>query len=244
MEINSVQNAQVKEWIKLQQTKYRAQTGRFLVEGQHLIEEAMKVGRLETLLIRKGSVNPFGFHQSFELAHPVFDKLSQTVSSNQWIGICTIAPNPELKGKRFILCDRIQDPGNLGTIIRTALAFGFDQIILSDDCVDITNEKVIRSTQGAIFHLPIYQSDLFETVSKLKENGIPVYATGFENAVGLSDVQVGDKVAFILGNEGQGMRMELMETCDATIRVEMSVFDSLNVGIAAGIIAYHFRKRD
>lgn len=244
MDIVSLQNAQVKAWMKLHQAKGRKAAGLFLIEGEHLIAEALKAGRLKTLIVRQGTLSPFSFEPRYDLADPVMDKLSATVSKPDLIGICSFGEPEILRGERFLICDRIQDPGNLGTIIRTAVAFGYDAVLMSEDCVDWTNEKVIRSTQGALFHIPLITGDLLTSVRRLKSQGVKVYATGFENALDLETVEVQTPVAFILGNEGQGVSPELMAAADAIVKIEMAVFDSLNVAIAAGILAYRFRKRD
>ena len=107
-----------------------------------------------------------------------------------------------------MILDDLQDPGNIGTLIRTALAFSFDQVILSDRCVDLYNEKVIRSTQGAIFKLPILNQNLEEAVTSLKEQGVRIYGTSLQNGRPLNEIEETMKMAFILGNEGSGVSKE------------------------------------
>jgi len=242
MVINSLQNAHVKAWMKLHQTKYRQQSFQFLVEGEHLIQEAMKSNALEVLILKEGCDSPFKFHTIIEVSEAVFHKLSQTVSGGSVMGVCRFRMAQQLEGQRFMVCDRVQDPGNLGTLIRTALSFGFDQVILSKDCVDVTNDKVIRATQGALFQSSIVIMDLHEAIPLLKAQGVTVYATGFDAAQNLSTIPTIYPVAFVLGNEGQGVQKDLMALCDETICIEMSMFDSLNVAVAGAILAYHFRK--
>ena len=146
------------------------------------------------------------------------------------------------KQNRLLLLDRVQDPGNLGTLLRSAVAFGFDGVILGEGCVDVYNEKVIRSTQGAIFKIPIEFHDLKEYVPLLQSNDVKVYGTSLQNGKPLGEIEEKVKMAFILGNEGQGVSSELLSSTDGNIFIEMSQnIESLNVSIAGSIIMYHFR---
>lgn len=242
MRIDSLTNAQVKRWVTLHTVKGRAEHGTFLVEGEHLVEEAVKTGWAKKLLIREGYDNPYPSLDAVHLSTPVFRKVSQLESLGWVMAECALPQNTPLSGTRFLVADRIQDPGNLGTILRIAVAFGFDQVLCSLDCVDLTNEKVIRSTQGALFHLPVIRGDLIALIEALKAQGITIYATAADGALALSDVKPHDRVALVVGNEGTGISLAVMDRADHRLRIEMSAFESLNVAIAAGITAYHFRK--
>lgn len=242
MRIDSLTNAQVKRWVTLQSVKGREEHGVFLVEGEHLVEEAVKTGWAKKLLVREGYDNPYPSLGAVHLSTPVFKKVSQLESLGWIMAECTLPQNNELNGSRFLVADRIQDPGNLGTILRIAVAFGFDQVICSSDCVDLTNDKVIRSTQGAIFHIPVVRGPLSELLETLKAQGITVYATAASGELALGQVSPHDNVALILGNEGAGVSPAVMEQAEHRLKIEMSAFESLNVAIAAGIVAYHFRK--
>lgn len=241
MNLSSLDNPKVKAWMKLHAAKGRMESGLFLVEGRHLVSEAMRASALVELLVSDESQS-MGFQNVTWVDEKILKKLSQTESMPEMIGVCRLPQSNGLKGERFLVLERIQDPGNLGTLIRSALAFGFDQVLCSEDCVDMTNEKVVRSTQGALFHLPILTVSMPAVLKELKTVGIKVYATGFENSLKLSSVQAHAKVAIVLGNEGQGLSKETIRQCDATLTIEMNHFDSLNVGVAGSILAYHFRK--
>lgn len=242
MTIDSLTNSQVKYWVSLHQAKNRRETGRFLVEGDHLVQEAMKAGAAELVLLGEGRENPYPQVKSIVLSDKVFKKVSQLESQGTIMAVCHLDLNREVLGQRLILCERIQDPGNLGTIIRSATAFGFDGILCSNDCVDFTNEKVIRSTQGALFHIVLAQTDLPEAIKTLKQNGVKVYGTALENAIPLTSVKPIFPVAFVLGNEGSGISSAVLSQCDQSIVIESSSFESLNVAVAAGILCHHFRK--
>lgn len=244
MEITSKTNAKVKQWMKYHQKKYRDQDGFFLIEGEHLIEEALAANCVEALMIRENSVNRFTFDGSvYTLANDVMDKLSMNVSKVYYMALCRKSKQLLKDATRIILLDDIQDPGNLGTIVRTAHSFGFDGIFASKNCVDLYNEKTIRSTQGALFHIPYIQVDLMDAINLLQKDGFSVYATALRNAVPLSTCVESAKMAFVLGNEGSGVHEDIIDACDGSVKIEMYAFESLNVSIAGGICMYEFRKK-
>lgn len=243
MEINSPMNEKVKNWAKLQRKKYRDQTGQFLIEGEHLIGEALKAGVVELLLVEAGRTNPF--HQEKEAivcSESVMRKLSANVSGAWLIAVCAQKVSRKSRNSRIVALDGVQDPGNVGTIIRTAVAFGFDQVLLSPDCADVYNEKCVRSTQGALFHIAISRTELIPALRSLKEKGVMVIATALHEAQPLSELPIVENVALVLGNEGQGIRPATLEICDQRAFIEMSSFESLNVAVAAGICLYRYRR--
>ena len=242
MEIVSLTNEKIKLWGKLHQTKYRKETGLFLVEGEHLIQEAEKAGLIETVLVKKNVINPFVNQKEITVTSEILRKLSQTNSEPSLMAVCHLWESPLTIGKRLILLDDVQDPGNVGTIIRTALSFGFDGVVLSANSVDPTNDKVIRSSQGAIFHIPVIQRDLHEVITECKDAGVMTLSTGLQNAIDLNSVKITENVAIILGNEGQGISQSIRDLSDQVVKIEMSAFESLNVAVACGILCYRFRN--
>lgn len=242
MEINSMSNAKVKKWMKYHTKKYRDEDRMFLIEGEHLVEEALNANVLDSLIIRKGKENKFIFDRNvYEVSDDVMNKLSKNISSVDYIGVCKQIDLHNDKMNKIIILDEVQDPGNVGTILRTAYSFGYDAVYMSNGCADIYNEKVIRSTQGALFHLPIYRKDLKEEIAFLKENNVKVLATSLRNALPLSTYSKEEKVALIFGNEGQGVKDEIIDLCSSSIKIEMEAFESLNVAVAAGICMYYFK---
>lgn len=245
MEITSCANARVKQWVKYHEKKYRDKDQRFLVEGEHLIQEAIAAGLLETLIKTKNCPYEFNFDKEVILASDeVMHKLRMNVSTSTCIGVCRYKDSNIKLGSKVVLLDDVQDPGNAGTIIRTAHSFGFDSVVLSNRSVDLYNEKLIRSTQGALFHMAVVKSSLNDVITKLKKEGVKVYATALQNARGLSEYQNEAKTALIFGNEGKGVSEEVLAMADDRIFIEMSTFESLNVAIAAGICCYAFRKME
>ena len=149
MIITSLDNDNVKKWKKLCKKKYRDEYGIYLVEGEHLVEEAYKSGVLDKVLVLDGE--DYSYDNIIYVSYEVMKSISSLDTPNKIMGICKKKENNELIGKRFLLLDGVQDPGNLGTIVRSAVAFGIDTIILSNETVDLYNPKVLRSTQGMIF---------------------------------------------------------------------------------------------
>ncbi len=210
--IQSLQNPQVKQWKKLQTKKERDRSGTFLVEGFHLVEEALKQGEavLEIIVSEKTELPPLmdtGSTPITLVTEEISNSLSDTEAPQGIYAVCR-QPKQETslsEGKTFLLIDAVQDPGNLGTMIRTADAAGIDAVIVGNGSVDIYNAKVLRSAQGSHFHLPIIRGNLHEWVDKLKEKNIPVYGTALEGAKNYQEISVGNSFALMVGNEGNGV---------------------------------------
>ena len=235
MIITSVQNETIKKLIKLSQKKYRDEFNMFLIEGEHLIEEAKKANLKMTRIGLEGS--------DLLISENVAKKISSTKSGSSQFAVLDKIVYPWIKGTRYLILDGIQDPGNMGTMIRSAHSFGFDAVIVSTDSVDIYNDKVIRATQGSLFHMPIYQMDLIEAIDKLVSEGVNVYATALHiDAIALSDIKLEASIAVVMGNEGQGVSDSVMNHVKHRVKIETAQFESLNVAVAASIIAYHLRK--
>ncbi len=241
-EIQSLNNLYIKELVKLKEKKHREEQSKYLIEGFHLVEEAKKAGCLETVLI----CNQCDYIEDIEniLVTPlIIEKISQTISPQHIIGICKIKNNLEIEGKKFLLLDNINDPGNLGTLIRSALGFNIDCVIVSNDTVDIYNDKVIRASQGALFHLPIIKKDLLETIEYLQKQNVEIIGTSLKNSKKLQSLFSIEKYAILLGNEASGVRLELLEKTNTNVQIEMnSRLESLNVAIAGAIIMYYLNN--
>lgn len=241
-EITSPNNEYIKELNKLNNKKYRDEAGKFIVEGYHLVDMAKPY--LETLLITDMKDYNIIPNVNYILtSNEVINKLSQTKSPQGIIGIAKIKKAKEISSNKILILDGVQDPGNVGALVRSALAFGFEDIILSKDSCDIYNDKVIRASQGAIFDLNIIYEDLIETISVLKNNGYKVYGTALHNSTPINEIKLNDKAAVILGNEGNGVRKEILEITNNNIYLPISSkIDSLNVSVAGSIVMYEFTK--
>ena len=239
--ITSKDNSKYKMWVKLSQKKYRQKEQLFLVEGEHLVLEAKKAGVLVDVLLCEGVSFDIDSPVTY-LAKPLFEKLASTVTSTGVMAVCRMQVGHIKKNNRLLLVDGVGDPGNLGTLIRSALAFGFDGLIMSEDTVDVYNEKVVRATQGALFNLAISRRNLVDYVIELQKSGVVVYATALsDDAKMMSDIRPTEYMAFVVGNEGAGIRESLVETCDGNVVIEMtSQVESLNVGVAGSILMHGF----
>ena len=159
------------------------------------------------------------------------------------MALCKVKDNNEIKGNKILLLDNVSDPGNLGTIIRSSVAFNVDTIILSEDSVNLYNDKVVRSSEGMIFNTNIITMNLENAIKKIKNMSIKVYGTDLRGSKYLSEMEVPSSYALVLGNEGMGTKKEILDLCDENIKIEMSNnCESLNVGVAASIILYEWRN--
>ena len=212
--IDSVQNPRVKQWKKLQ-TKKNAIKRFIFVEGFHLVEEALKAGIVTELIVSDQTDLPKDWTvndvEMYIVPEAIVKILRETETTQGVFAVCEKHEKEvALTDGKFLLLDGLQDPGNLGTIIRTADAAGIHAVVLGEGCVDVYNSKVLRSTQGSIFHLPIVKGNLEEWVDKLKENNVPVYGTALENGVPYGEVTPAGSFALIVGNEGNGVRQEIL----------------------------------
>jgi TrmH family RNA methyltransferase len=244
--IDSIQNPSIKAWKKLQTKKGRESAKKYIIEGIHLVEEAIKNDApiLHLLICEEveiPSTFSTGSHQVTYISKEVSKVLSETETSQ---GIFAIVEFDFMRVdinaiKKVILLDEIQDPGNVGTIIRTADAAGFDAVILGNGCCDLYNGKTIRSTQGSIFHLPIIRGDLHQWIDDMKQEKIKVFGTALEGAKPYQESTKVERFAILLGNEGNGVNKELLSITDENVYIPiLGKAESLNVGIAAGVLMY------
>lgn len=246
MLITSCDNEKIKKYLKLKEKKYRDFYNEFLVEGEHLVVEAYRSNLLEEILIEQDEVTILDVPITY-VSKEILNKLSSLETPTHIIGICKKKEENSEFGNKLLLLDRVQDPGNLGTIIRSSKAFGVDTVVLGNGCVDLYNEKVIRSTQGIGFHMNIVNRDLKELIPNLKEEEIPVYGTKVEYGTDIRTLKKRDKekYALIMGNEGRGVDSDILDMCDKFIYIELNhEVESLNVAIAASILLYELSRRD
>lgn len=248
--IQSAKNPHIKQLKKLLTKKERDITGRYLLEGFHLVEEALNHKEIiDELIFSEEAVIPSGWNtDDVELtiaSTEVAAKLSDTENGQGVFAVCRKSEQIGLpEGNMFLLIDAVQDPGNVGTMIRTADAAGMDAVILGTGSADVYNPKVLRSAQGSHFHLPVVSVDLGEAIQQLKERNIRVYGTALEGASDYRSESSGP-FALLVGNEGSGVRSELLQ--ETTKNVYIPIFgrsESLNVAVAAGILLYHFRENN
>ena len=238
--IESINNEQIKEIRKLKDKKYRDESNMFLVEGDHLVKEAYKAGYLKKLILTE-DIYDFDVEKLL-----VTDKVINSISelnNIRVIGVCSKISSELDLNKNILILDGVQDPGNLGTIIRSCVAFNINNLVLSNECVDLYNSKVIRSTQGMIFNINIIRDDLKNTIKLLKDNNYTIYGTNVNNGIDVKDVKKDKKYAIILGNEGNGISDDVNALVDKNIYIKMNEnCESLNVAVSGSIILYELSK--
>ena len=254
--ITSTSNQKVKELVQLQKkAKHRNQAGVFIAEGSRMVLET-PVDRIKQLYVsesyfEKGGQKLDEEGYDFEiLSDSVFSYVSDTKTPQ---GILAIVKRKEYSLKDIInvenpnlmVLDNLQDPGNLGTIFRTAEAAGVTGIVLSRDCVDIYNPKVIRSTMGAIYRMPfVYVEDLLDALGIMHEKGIKTYAAHLKGKNSYDKEDYKTACAFLIGNEGNGLREEVSNMADTWIRIPMEgQAESLNAAIAAAVLMFEAARQ-
>ena len=241
MLITSVDNSKIKRINKLKDKKYRDKEGLFVIETENLIKEALLKGVLKEVYVLEGVTLSFKVNVPiYYVTSNVMNKIKE-VNSTKVIGIALKKKSLGYHGSRYLLLDKISDPGNLGTIIRSSVAFNLDTLIVSLDSCDIYNDKVIRASEGAIFKLNIVREDLKEAINKLKEKNISIYGTDVRDGENVSSI-FKDNFAIIMGNEGQGISDEIKSLVSKNIYLKTSNIESLNVAMAASIILYELNK--
>lgn len=246
--IQSAMNPKIKDWKKLLTKKERDKTGTFLVEGFHLVEEALAGNQVLEIIINESKDMPPGWDYGdipvTLVTEEIIGLLADTETPQGILAVCEQARfSADVEGNGYLLIDAVQDPGNLGTMIRTADAAGMDAVIVGDGSVDVYNPKVLRSAQGSHFHLPVIRGDLFEWVNRLKENNVTVFGTALENAREYTEAEHAESFALLVGNEGSGVNKDLLALTTANLYIPiLGKSESLNVAVAAGILLYHLRK--
>lgn len=236
MVITSVKNEKVKELVRLKDKRYRDKERLFFVEGIDVVTEAIKNNYLKELYILEGCLNPFKDIPVTYVGIDVMKKISDMESVSEYYGVCNYIEESDI-GKRILILDDVQDPGNLGTIIRSAVAFNFDTIVLSEKSVSLYNPKVIRSSKGMIFKKNIIVRDILKFIDTLDD--YLILGTRVSGGENIRDKEVYEKVALIVGNEGQGVREEILDKCHGYLYIPMnSECESLNVGVASAILMY------
>lgn len=244
MVITSLENERIKNLVKLQRKKYRDLEGTYIVEGEHLVGEAYKAGVVLELFVLEGEEFSYDLPVTF-VSYEVMKKLTVMETVPKIIALCKKCMCREIIGKRVLLLDEVQDPGNLGTIIRSAVAFNIETIILSENTVDLYNTKVLRSTQGMYNYVNIIRMKSTNAISNLKELGITIYGTNVDCGVDVRSLSNDDKKSFclVMGNEGNGVRLEIQEMCDKNLYIKMNEnVESLNVGVACSILLYELGR--
>lgn len=253
--ITSFDNKRIKNVISLlEKAKARREQDAFVIEGIKLFEEVPKDRILEVFVAEsyKGPKSKLDKLPSEVVKDDVFKKMTDVLAPQ---GILCVVRKEHyelkdlLKKKTdapcFLVLETIQDPGNLGTIMRTAEGAGVAGVIMSSDTVDIYNPKTVRSTMGSIFRVPfVYCDDLISSVKELKASGVECYAAHLKGQKSCYDCDYGKPTAFFIGNEGNGLSDKMAAMADTYIKIPMEgKLESLNAGISAAILTYEAKRQ-
>ncbi|EOU1807867.1 TrmH family RNA methyltransferase [Clostridium perfringens] len=248
LEIESKNNNLFKDIKKLKEKKHRIKSNKYLIEGLRFVEEAIK---------SKVSIDSIIFTESFKEKNPdLFLKINENIKLIQMneallkqlcstenpqgiVGVINMQ-NKELKsGELVVLVDKVQDPGNMGTIIRTAHAAGAAGIVMTKGTVDIYNDKTLRSTMGSIFYIPIVEDDSLDFVKSLKKEGYKLVVSSLQGKNNFFEENLQGKVMIAVGNEGNGVSDEVYDIADIKVKIPMpGEAESLNVAVATSIMIY------
>ena len=246
--ITSKTNPHIKQVKQLASSaKARRESGLFVVEGDRIVSE-VPVESIRYLYVSESHEKEFdlsGFPRYEVVGDEAFKAMSDTVNPQ---GVLAVLKQPSYKADDlirskpnglYLILDDIRDPGNLGTMIRTAEAAGVNAVIMSPGCADIFNPKVIRSTMGSIFRVPFAQAELVPVIEKLKNRNVTVYGAALDGADNFKDVDYKGATAFVIGNEANGISPEVLRSVSKKIRIPMAgKVESLNAAISAAVLLF------
>lgn len=240
--ITSRQNEHIKNIIKLYNSKVRIISGLFVAEGFHNFELALKNNLVKEVYVLKEIPDLDENIKQFIVNEDILKKISKTVDPQGIIFIAKFSPTKKIRRNKVLYLDNISDPGNLGTILRTALAFNYFDIILSENTCDLYNPKVIQGSQGAIFKLNIIKGNE-KSLLRLKNQNYQLIVTSLKANTLLSSFKANKKHVLILGNEARGVAQSIIAISDVTLKIEIKNIDSLNVAIASAILMYDLSQK-
>lgn len=249
--ITSKDNGNIKEIKKLKEKKYRLENKKFIIEGFRFLEEGLKSNfEIDKIVVRESSLEKFKLkfqiylnnldENIIILSDNLFKSIASTENSQGVLATVKMkAYNYTVEAGMYVLVDKVQDPGNLGTIIRTAHSAGCKGVILTKDTVDLYNEKTLRSTMGSIFNLPIILDDKLIFTKGLMEKGFNLICSSLQTNLNFYDVNLTHNSIIAVGNEGNGISEEILNMATTKVKIPMlGSTESLNVGIAASIMIY------
>jgi TrmH family RNA methyltransferase len=264
--INSKENKNYKLCQQLASKKYRDQLGLYLIEGPNLLKEALenqaeiqlvllcdaKEGTLRhEWMLRHEPMLPEG--KTYHMEEKLFEKLAQTETSQ---GVLAVVQKPDMTrpeildrmfspGANLVVLDRLQDPGNIGTIIRTADGAGYQGVVVIKGTGDVYSPKVIRAAAGSVFRMPVlFLESPAQAMNILKEHGKRIVTTSLDAEVRYFDIELKENIGLIIGNEGNGVCLELKDGSDVKIKIPMTgKIESLNAAVAAGIVMYEAMRK-
>ena len=235
--INSRTNKKVVHASKLKDKKSIREFHEFLIEGRKALELAIEAGLVKEVF----TVEELKIDEripQYLVSEEIIDKISFSQNPEGVVAVCqTLAEKAPAKMDKVVYLDNIQDPGNMGTIIRTALALNYDAIILSENCVSIYNPKVVSANKGAMFLIPI----LSGSIQKFKKGRKVITSTLNEKSISLDELEKPESFILVLGNEAHGVSEEIIDNSDIFVKIPIDNIDSLNVAVAGAILMYKLK---
>ena len=235
--IDSKQNNKIKHASSLKENKYRKEFNEFLSEGYKNLEMAAKSGCIKEIFTLKEIKNLPNDITQYLVNEDLLKKLSSSKNPEGVVFVCNIANRKAKKLNKVVYLDHVSDPGNVGTILRTAYAFNYDAVIFSEGCCDPYNEKVVSASKGAIFFMPIMHGELDE----FRKDKVVIVSALNEKAVKFDEVKKPESFILVLGNESNGVSKEILDDADIVTMIPIENIDSLNVSVAAGILMNKLR---
>lgn len=259
--LTSTANSRVKAWASLLETKHRNRTGQFLAEGIHMLVEALECGAAVRTIVYDAErglpaelLEPLRLHgagvELVAAARSVIAKCTGTDSPPPVFGVVDkpVADHTALFREKglVVVLDGVRDPGNAGTIIRSADAAGADAVVLGKGCVDLYNPKTVRSTMGSLFHLPVVEGDLAELLPEARAKGMTIAGTSLQAARSCYECDFTGPLWLLLGNEADGLSETSLQQLDYGVIIPMKGrTESLNVAMAATVVLYEaLRQRE
>jgi TrmH family RNA methyltransferase len=230
--ITSKDNAKIKYINKLKQKKFRDKEQKFLIFGEHLIMEALNTNQELEIY----TTNPD--KDGILISEPLMKQISFLNNPKDVFAVVSKPNKNKPYSKKILILDDVQDPTNVGALIRSAVGFGFETIIASNKSADFYNEKVISSSQGAIFHANLVRTDLVKEIEKLKKSNYQIIGSFPLGGKDLKTFKAKEKFVLILGNEGSGIKKEVEDMLDEKVKIETTKIESLNVAVAGAIFMY------
>lgn len=230
---------------------FRREENAFAAEGPKLLSEALRWGaRIEAVIAVPNTILPElpAGVRVVEVPDRLLASIADTESPQGIIFVCrgkSLAMPARLEGRRYLVLDGVQDPGNVGTVWRTADAFGADGLILCNGCADPWGPKTVRATMGAAFRLPVHEGALEEAADRLAQAGVPLYAAALREDT--TDVRDADlkNCAVVIGSEGRGVSRQALALCEKTVKIPMSPrCESLNAAVAASVVLWEMARND
>ena len=239
LEILSKNNKKVKDACALKLKKVRTEKHLFLMEGIKNFDMALKYGKVKQVFTTIGLPKIKQDVEAYHVNDEVLRKLANSDNPEGIVFVCEqLEPRKDKKDyHRIVYLDQINDPGNLGTILRTAVAFNYDAVILSKSSVDLYNEKVVAASKGSIFMIDAFYDDINNYIDKYQ-----IIASALDDAVSLESVKKPKDFVLVLGNESHGVSEEVLKLANTVVKIDMNDnIDSLNVAVAGAILMNYFK---